>query len=131
MKASDFKFIAWDNSGRQFVKGIHLQDAENIPTRVTKDGFKLKSTFELFQYTGLKDYRGREIYDGHRLEVVHPKLSCGMMDVTVGFENGGFMVEYFSDTIFKTIVVPLGFAIEEWKRIGYKYRIVGHVKIRK
>ncbi len=57
------KFRAWDKKNKKFVNGKDVSE-DRIPTKSTKQGFKLMTSFVLMQYTGLKDKNGKEIYEG-------------------------------------------------------------------
>ena len=59
----EIKFRAWDKRSESMVSPDQVSD-ERIPVENTDVGFKLKTKFELMQFTGLKDKNGKEIYEG-------------------------------------------------------------------
>jgi hypothetical protein len=131
MKASEFKFLAWYKSERRFVKGSDLQDATNLPVTPTKQGFKLKSKFEFFMFTGCQDSNKKDIYDGHVLEVKFHNPMLKDSNFTVRWVFGGFMVDDFINDEGEECLMPLGFAIQNWHCDGATYEIIDHIKTMK
>jgi len=116
MKANQIKFKAWDKEEKEFIRNVEF---DQIPTSNTRYGFKLKSLFELFQYTGEKDTARKEIYDGDILEMsLHPHLSRH----EVKFENGAFGVE--DNGVFKVLGEFLGY----YNGLHGTVTVVGHIK---
>jgi len=108
--------MAWDNEEKKFVRNVQI---DQIPTQNTKQGFKLKSKFELFMFSGEKDSAGKEIYEGHIIEVsYYPNL----YRTFVSFEDGAFRVDMGDE------VINLADALGEWNLFEYTTSIVGHIK---
>lgn len=120
MKASEIKFKAWDNKEKKFIKYVEI---DRIPTQNTRHGFRLKTNFELFQFTGEKDHAGKEIYDGDILEVsLHPHLQR----TVVKFHDGGFVVE--DEWNDESDTSALGWALGHWNGMDATTSVVGHIK---
>lgn len=111
--------MAWDAEEKHFVKSRHLNDPYTMPVIPTRNGFKLYSNFELFMFTGEKDTAGREIYEGHILELsLHPHLDR----VFVSFEDGAFRVSIDDE------VKNLADVLSYWNKMDGTVSIVGHIK---
>lgn len=118
MKASQIKFKAWDEEEEKFIRNVQI---DRIPTQNTRFGFKLKTRFDLFQYTGEKDTAGKEIYCGDILEVsLHPHLDR----YEVIFENGAFGIDEGEDFGFR----PLGVFLGYYNGMNGTVTVVGHIK---
>nr|DAY42623.1 MAG TPA: YopX protein [Caudoviricetes sp.] len=81
------KFRAWDKLNKEMInfESINFQER-----RVYKDtvSYRKFNDIELMQYTGLKDMKGKEIYEGDILfETFREEY------FKVVFENGSFRVE--------------------------------------
>jgi hypothetical protein len=111
--------MTWDKDEKKFIRNVRI---DLITTQNTKQGFKLKSKFELFLSSGEKDNAGKEIYEGHILEVsCHPHLHRTF----VSFEDGAFRVNMGDE------VKNLATAIGKWNRMDATTTIVGHIKTHK
>jgi len=91
-----YKFRAWDKSKKEWLdygfislSGEFLQDAEGggLETHDCK-------SFDLMQYTGLKDKNDKEIYEGDILQRISPMTNKIDTTVEVYFDNkmAGFYV---------------------------------------
>lgn len=67
----------WIDKDKYYINGTDNNWWEVIPETVG-------------QYTGLKDKNGVEIYEGDKMSIVDETRNKGV--VTVGFEEGGFIV---------------------------------------
>lgn len=118
MKASEFRFIVWDNEDKKFIRNV--QD-DQIPTRNTKSGFKLKSRFELFLTTGFFDSNKKEIYDGHIIFISDKQDD--LITTTVQYVNGRF--KFSAPVNPKSLFHEM---FELWDKKKLKYEIIGHIK---
>jgi len=87
----EIKFRAWDDDGGRMLTHEHENLAGDLLEAAMSGGMPI------MQYTGLKDSKGREIYEGDLLRYPHrdaftPELGTQSHDVaTVRFESGCFM----------------------------------------
>lgn len=87
----EIKFRAWDKINKDMfnVESINFQERKVYRDIVSYREF---NDIELMQYTGLKDKRGKEIYEGDILFE-----SFGEIYYKVVFENGSFRAEFDGD----------------------------------
>lgn len=87
----EIKFRAWDKINKDMfnVESINFQERKVYRDIVSYREF---NDIELMQYTGLKDMRGKEIYEGDILFE-----SFGERYYKVIFENGSFRAEFKGD----------------------------------
>lgn len=87
----EIKFRAWDKINKDMfnVESINFQERKVYRDIVSYREF---NDIELRQYTGLKDMRGKEIYEGDILFE-----SFGERYYKVIFENGSFRAEFKGD----------------------------------
>ncbi len=94
----EIKFRAWDKfDGEMLTPG---QSEIFRLMMLVEQGVKEKDRFILMQYTGLKDKKGKEIYEG---DIVNTK------DFNGGFTN---VVVEWDDAQFTTIIKPLNRLID-------------------
>lgn len=83
----EIKFRAWDKSNKEMnnIESINFQER-----RVYKDivSYRKFNDIELMEYTGLKDMKGKEIYEG---DILFESSSEEYFKVV--FENGSFRAE--------------------------------------
>lgn len=108
----EIKFRAWDENHKRMVPNSELQiqslpDFKPVPLN---DGiFLLGLSYELMQYTGLKDKNGKEIYEGDIIDN----------------ERGGYQgVVEFCGGAFIHRNDPLGFYVEDGEIQGSRLEML-------
>lgn len=112
----EFKFRAWDKDNKEMV----YQNADS-PSFGTFKGEKYctleevffyeKESFDIMQYTGMKDKNGKEIYEG---DIVKAKSSDGREFVGhVMFGDGSFFIK--NDTS------------SNYRWIDYEVEVIGNI----
>ena len=101
----EIKFRAWETS-----TGRMCYEIERSPLALCY--FALPS-YELMQYTGLKDKNGKEIYEGD----IMIGFPTGNYPALVAFVHGAFMVYWKAQGEWLWLYRPL----YEWKVIGNIY----------
>lgn len=88
----EIKFRAWDKGAysNKMIYDIQNEFEERINLGMDSFGHYLnKDSFEVMQYTGLKDCKGKEIYEGDILQV-DKKYSGDFQPIITVFHNGCF-----------------------------------------
>ena len=69
----EIKFIAWDKKDKRMTEPFALLDVPFWTNDVLeiKKGV-VKSRAEVLQFTGLKDKKGKEIYEGDIVKILNP-----------------------------------------------------------
>ncbi|WP_300706641.1 MULTISPECIES: YopX family protein [Helicobacter] len=108
MKLKDIDFRVWDTSEKRFHNDLELSilpscsDTSRLDLAITfakniKSACMLISNYEIELYTGLKDFKGRRVYQG---DIVYFEYQGAMgKEVTLGviaFENYCFCCKVFS-----------------------------------
>jgi len=87
----EIKFRAWDKLNKEMFN-IEIIDFQEKKVYRDTVSYREFNDIELMQYTGLKDMRGKEIYEG---DIIFE--SFGERYYKVIFENGVFRAEFEGD----------------------------------
>lgn len=123
----EIKFRAWDKKGRvmHVVSTMHFSDegdglfsAEEIQVHYNHEWIEIdKDGYILMQYTGLKDSKGKEIWEGDILQLA--KTKALMFRRVVVFAQGCFG---YYDLTGEFIILLRALNANKWKKIGNKYQ---------
>ena len=98
----EIKFRAWDKIKKEMceLKGIDFIQEMVLCFPITKRSARAAQwrdihSFELMQYTGLKDKNGKEIYEGDIVRIYRPGIIETLLAV-VKFNDGCFDIESIS-----------------------------------
>lgn len=123
----ELKFRAWEESENTMYKCIvgnngNEDDDFICPLIWTGEDWVHSTTCEIMQYTGFKDIKGREIYEGDIL--AHQDYWW----VRIEYDRGSFMVRDVDKVRYNNKIcnIPIGdFDISKWKIIGNIYENKG------
>jgi uncharacterized phage protein (TIGR01671 family) len=127
----EIKFRAWDKrlrpdtgKGKMYQVTALLSYGVDVDEAIDEDGnITLYDTYELMQYTGLKDKNGNEIYEGDILQDRYeikgkPEIDTGRID----FINGCTCLTYFDlDEDGQRQYFPAYNGLEHYEVIGNLY----------
>lgn len=123
----ELKFRAWEESENTMYKCIvgnndNEDDDFICPLIWTGEDWVHSHTCEIMQYTGFKDIKGQEIYEGDIL--AHQDYWW----VKIEYDRGSFMVRDVDKVRYNNKIcnIPIGdFDISKWKIIGNIYENKG------
>lgn len=119
----EIKFRAWDREDKCFIRMVQH---DRIPTKNTRQGFRLITKFILCQYVGFKDSNGVPIYEGDILEWGY-KNDTSIFRAKVVFGRHSAGRDSWGDELY-----TVGFFLEFYDKgisgIDHdKYKIIGNI----
>ena len=120
MKIENIKFKAKKTLDGKWIKGdlVHHKDSDNVwMTDYEKRLTSPVAPFTICQFTGLKDYNGKEIWEGDLLTYRYFK---DIYEVVWGEDDACFKIV---NTRYRERTEPLGYSIRNiaWCVIGNKF----------
>lgn len=88
------KFRAWDKENKKMFIPEGISNSGWVSTSFSNDDWWNPETFELMQYTGLKDKNGKEIYEG---DIVRCGTSKEAEDAEIVFKEQSFLCKYLPE----------------------------------
>lgn len=120
-----FKFRAWEETENKMYKCVvgntNINDDNSICPLIWKEentDWTYSDTCVVMQYTGYKDIKGQEIYEGDILVYQDYRW------IRIEYDNGGFMAKVIQNTRHNNRIIKgyIGnFDISKWKIIGNIY----------
>jgi uncharacterized phage protein (TIGR01671 family) len=127
MQNREIKFRAWDES-QKYMAYQGMPDLENIQSFIFHFGDKI-----LMQYTGLKDFNGKKIFEGDIIEYVPYMHSLLKKTDIIEFNVncGAWFCKKTAETLADMLVMQHD---EEWQikqnykpRAEHKVRVIGNI----
>lgn len=116
----EIKFRVWDKNDKKMIDigRIDIADGSCRPYIFEGEFYDYWNDVELMQYTGFKDIKGQEIYEGDIL--AHQDYWW----IRIEYDSGSFMVRDVDKVRYNNKIcnIPIGdFDISKWRVIGNIY----------
>lgn len=105
----EIKFRAWDSNDKKWLfdyeklGGFSLIGEVVLFGLISKYSLSYYRHIQIMQYTGLKDKKGNEVYEGDIIQRMH-ELSNSIVEGEIVFYNGSFRIKWVGDTNFNDIL---------------------------